>query len=170
MQLFSMGATALAAVWLFRTAPVWVQIEQAKHTLAEIMPYSQQAQDMAPVLVRAAVKVGVPWQIVCAVAWQESSFNPRAVSDKGAVGLMQLTTAAVRDVETERHVYLHSGKAALEPATNAYFGAAELAILVERWGSWRSAFGHYFWGSVIESTWYEDQVADKVIRLGGSLE
>ena len=36
--------------------------------------------------------------IVYAIARQESSFNPRAISSAGAVGLMQVTPAAARSV------------------------------------------------------------------------
>ena len=39
---------------------------------------------------RYAAKYALPWRLIKAQAWQESNFNPKAVSSCGAKGLMQL--------------------------------------------------------------------------------
>lgn len=74
-----------------------------------------------------------PW-VVAAVVRQESAFNPRARSGKGAVGLAQLlpTTAGL------------SAKALEEPAANLRAGARYLAQLRGRFGgAWEPALAAY---------------------------
>jgi membrane-bound lytic murein transglycosylase F len=39
----------------------------------------------------AAAQVGIDWRLLAAVGYQESKWDPRAVSDEGATGLMMLT-------------------------------------------------------------------------------
>jgi membrane-bound lytic murein transglycosylase F len=39
----------------------------------------------------AATQVGIDWRLLAAVGYQESKWDPRAVSDEGAAGLMMLT-------------------------------------------------------------------------------
>jgi len=41
-------------------------------------------------VLRISNKYGMEWQFVTAIMEAESNFNPRAISEKGAVGLMQL--------------------------------------------------------------------------------
>jgi soluble lytic murein transglycosylase-like protein len=63
--------------------------------------------------------------LVAAVARAESAFDPRAVSDKGAQGLMQLMPA------TARRFGVVGGKV-FEPASNLDAGARYLSWLAER--------------------------------------
>ena len=45
-----------------------------------------------------AIQCGWDWRLVAAQAYQESAFDPQAVSHMGAMGLMQLMPATARDV------------------------------------------------------------------------
>ncbi len=47
-------------------------------------------ENLRPLIEQAAAKYGLPPQLVEAVARRESAFNPRAVSPRGAQGLMQI--------------------------------------------------------------------------------
>ena len=71
----------------------------------------------------AAEKYGVPSPLVKAVMAAESNFNPAAISDKGARGLMQLMPDTARDM----YVYdIH------DPAQNIEGGARYLRVLHDR--------------------------------------
>jgi soluble lytic murein transglycosylase-like protein len=73
-----------------------------------------------------ARKHGVDWRLVAAVIQAESGFNPRAVSDKGAIGLMQVmpTTAALYNV---RATDLYN------PKKNVEAGVQHLRMLSDRY-------------------------------------
>jgi hypothetical protein len=74
----------------------------------------------------AAVRHGVPESLVAAVISVESEFNPRAVSHRGALGLMQLmpTTAALLGVRN-----------AFDPRENVDGGARHLRDLLDRFAN-----------------------------------
>ena len=79
-------------------------------------PYVQEIRD-------AAERYGVPIKLVSAVIRAESGFNPRAVSSKGARGLMQLmpTTAATLGVRNS-----------FDPRENIDGGVRHLRGLIDR--------------------------------------
>ena len=79
-------------------------------------PYVQEIRD-------AAERYGVPIRLVSAVIRAESGFNPRAVSPKGAQGLMQLmpTTAATLGVRNS-----------FDPRQNIDGGVRHLRGLIDR--------------------------------------
>jgi soluble lytic murein transglycosylase-like protein len=82
-------------------------------------PYVQEIRD-------AAERYGVPVKLVSAVIRAESGFNPRAVSRKGAQGLMQLmpTTAATLGVRNS-----------FDPRQNIDGGVRHLRALIDRFPS-----------------------------------
>jgi hypothetical protein len=74
----------------------------------------------------AAARYGVPESLVAAVISVESDFNPRAVSSRGALGLMQLmpSTAALLGVRN-----------AFDPGENVDAGARHLRDLLDRFAN-----------------------------------
>jgi hypothetical protein len=82
-------------------------------------PYVQEIRD-------AAERYGVPIRLVSAVIRAESGFNPRAVSRKGAQGLMQLmpTTAATLGVRNS-----------FDPRDNINGGVRHLRGLIDRFAN-----------------------------------
>jgi len=78
------------------------------------------------VIRRAAERYGVPEKVISAVIRVESGFNPRAVSRKGAQGLMQLmpSTAALLGVRN-----------AFDPAENIDGGVRHLSGLLSRFSN-----------------------------------
>jgi soluble lytic murein transglycosylase-like protein len=71
-------------------------------------------------------KYGMDWKLVAAVMATESNYNPRAISPKGAIGLMQLMprTAAL---------YRVSSKELFNPEKNIEAGVLHLKMLHERY-------------------------------------
>jgi soluble lytic murein transglycosylase-like protein len=70
-----------------------------------------------------AKKHEVDWRLVAAVMRAESNFNPRAVSPKGAQGLMQLMPATAR---------LYSVTDPYDPVQNIDAGVRHLKMLLQR--------------------------------------
>jgi soluble lytic murein transglycosylase-like protein len=68
----------------------------------------------------AAARYEVSTDLLEALAWQESRFNPQARSPKGAMGLMQLMPATARAL----------GVNANDPTQNIYGGAAYLRYML----------------------------------------
>jgi soluble lytic murein transglycosylase len=88
-----------------------------------------------PLISRAADIYGVPAAMVKAVIHAESSFNPRAVSRKGAMGLMQLMPDTARDLGVREP---------FREEENVLGGTRYLRTLRDRYsGSWTHALAAY---------------------------
>jgi len=97
-----------------------IPVAVSKATEASLPPTGEPKLDA--LISSAAAKYGLDPRLIVAVMRQESSFNPRAVSPKGARGLMQLMPATarrfgVRDI--------------LDPAQNIDGGAQYLRFLLD---------------------------------------
>ncbi len=90
------------------------------------LPFAEQMRE-------AAAAAGVPWQLVAAVAREESRFDPRALSAVGARGLMQLMPATAAAVA--RRTGADPARVdPFDPATALGLGAAELGRLLAVFG------------------------------------
>lgn len=79
----------------------------------------------APVVTAAAQQFGISPALVDAVMWQESRYNPKAVSSAGAIGLMQLMPGTAQ----------HLGVDPRDPWQNVFGGAAYLRRQLDRFGN-----------------------------------
>ena len=95
----------------------------------------------------AAARHQISAQLVEAVAWQESRFNPTAASPKGARGVMQLMPATARDL----------GVDASDVSANIDGGAAYLAALL-----------HRFDGDILKTLAAYNAGPEAVQRFGGT--
>ncbi len=101
-------------------------------TMAKLTPAVSSA------LTSAASSAGLAADLVFAVAWVESRYNPDVVSPVGAMGLMQIMPA----LATKYNV-----ADPFDPSENARAGAAYLARLIKRYeGDVRKALAAYNWG------------------------
>lgn len=78
-----------------------------------------------------------PPNVVKAIMQIESSGNPKAVSEKGAAGLMQLMPGTARDLGVEDR---------FDPQQNIEGGSRYIAQQIERFGSLELALAAYNWG------------------------
>ncbi|MDF3623918.1 lytic transglycosylase domain-containing protein [Brytella acorum] len=79
---------------------------------------------------------GLPPGLALAVARQESSFDPRAVSGARAIGLMQFQTGTAHDVARRAGLSIDTSAAALtDPQINMTLGRAYLKQLLERYNN-----------------------------------
>lgn len=81
----------------------------------------------------AARRHGVPEDLFLRLIQQESGWNPRAVSPKGARGLAQLMPATARLLGVDIN----------DPEQNLEGGARYLRMMYDRFGNWRLALAAY---------------------------
>lgn len=89
---------------------------------------------LAPLLREAAAAHGVDEELLKAVIAVESGFNPRAVSPRGAIGLMQITPVTGDRYATPSERRTAAATRLLDPKTNVHTGARMLADLNRRYG------------------------------------
>jgi soluble lytic murein transglycosylase-like protein len=82
----------------------------------------------------ASRRHGVPAALVKAVIHAESAFNPRAVSPKGAMGLMQLMPATAQEMGVAKP---------FRASQNVHGGTRYLRSLHDRYGSWTHTLAAY---------------------------
>lgn len=81
----------------------------------------------------AARRHGIPEDLFLRLVQQESGWNPRARSHKGALGLAQLMPFTARKLGVDPH----------DPAQNLEGGARYLAAQYRAFGSWKLALAAY---------------------------
>lgn len=87
------------------------------------------------IIISASKRFGVPAALIRSVIHVESAFNPKAVSPKGALGLMQLMPEVAR---------MRGVKKPFDPAENVQGGTRHLAYLLDRFrGNRRLALAAY---------------------------
>ncbi len=85
-------------------------------------------------LARAAARQhGIPEDLFLRLVMQESRFNPKAKSHKGAIGLAQLMPGTAAELGVDPH----------DPVQNLEGGARYLKIQFKKFGSWRLALAAY---------------------------
>lgn len=87
-------------------------------------------EEAKPHLEAAALSAAVDPALVIAVAAAESAFNVKAVSSKGALGLMQVMPATAERYGVARPSVVGVEHAAMEPTVNAQIGSRYLADLL----------------------------------------
>jgi soluble lytic murein transglycosylase len=90
-----------------------------------------------PQIDQMAKKYQIDPNLIAIIMTMESGGNPKAKSEAGAVGLMQITPITGKDIA---NMYLKEPRAKYnleDPATNVEFGTAYLALLRKTFGDWR---------------------------------
>jgi len=118
--------TALLAPYLTMT-PQEMSALLARH---EVTRLPQNFATIARVVDEESRRNGIPPELLLAVIWAESAFRGDAVSERGAVGLMQLMPGTAQELAVELEMNW-TGEALLQdPKTNITLGAFYLRKLL----------------------------------------
>lgn len=98
-----------------------------------IPAYRGKRSDFIPHARAAARKYGVPEDLFLRLVQQESGWNPRARSHKGATGLAQLMPGTASKLGVNPH----------DPVQNLQGGARYLRMMYNQFGNWRLALAAY---------------------------
>ena len=98
-----------------------------------IPAYRGRSSDFIPHARAAARKYGVPEDLFLRLVQQESGWNPRARSHKGATGLAQLMPGTAAKLGVNPH----------DPVQNLQGGARYLRMMYNQFGNWKLALAAY---------------------------
>lgn len=98
-----------------------------------IPAYRGKRSEYTPHAVAAARRHGIPESLFLRLVQQESGWNPRARSSKGATGLAQLMPGTAARLGVNPH----------DPVQNLNGGARYLRMMYNRFGNWRLALAAY---------------------------
>ncbi len=107
---------------------------------------NQECIIIADAVAEAAKTYGVPEELILGVISQESRFDRRAVSSKGALGLMQLMPATAASLARELDLPRPDTQALLEPRLNVRLGTYYLKTLLAQSKSLPDALTSYYLG------------------------
>ena len=100
-------------------------------------------QDMSESITNSSVKFDVPPEMILAIIRIESTFDTAAVSNKGAIGLMQLMPATARQVAEELRIDWPGVEILEHPATNIEMGTYYFTKLLARFENMAVALAAY---------------------------
>ena len=109
---------------------------------------------------------GVPEYIVYSTIKVESNFNSGALSNKGAVGLMQITPDTFKWIQMLLHEDLADGML-YDPETNIKYGTYLLSYLYDVFGDWETVHAAYNAGMSRVKEWLSD---DRYVTEDGKLQ
>jgi len=119
-------------------------------------------QNLAEMTARNAVETGAPAQLIAAATASESTCNPFAISNHGALGLMQVTPRSFGKEFDFTRINL------LNPEENMHVGSTILARLIKQYGV-REALIHYYGTGPDAIGLGGAGYAAKVLQLAGKL-
>jgi soluble lytic murein transglycosylase-like protein len=137
------------------------------------------AESVLPIVERYSRRFRLDPLVVLAVIQVESRFDPTAVSDQGAIGLMQLQGVTARDLAEDLGVNWTGDDLLFDPDLNVMLGCAYLRRLLDRFGDQDAALAAYCSGpTFVEARRdandriplaYSDRVWDVLTALQGKV-
>lgn len=125
--------------------------KREREILPLVLAYSK-TYELSPALVLAVIKT-------------ESGFRPNAVSEAGAVGLMQLMPETFLYLSTEKLKETHREDALFDPEVNLRFGCYYLSYLFERFDDLTTVIAAYNAGEGRVAAWLADPLLSKNGKL-----
>ncbi len=136
----SMGRTDLAVTSAKHSARAGVIVAERNYPLIGLPP-----------------NAGPEPALLLALSRQESGFNAKAVSNRGARGLMQLRPSTARLVARKLNIRYVKARLTQDPVYNATLGSAFLADLIDRYrGSYVLALAAYNAGTARVERWLRE--------------
>lgn len=136
-----------------------------RRTIPTLAP--SEKHDIANAIYQASVKYSnLDIDLICATITQESgkTWNPRVVSSKGAMGLMQLMPATARQVaKYERIEWTTAEEVLFNPVYNIRIGCRYLSALMELFNDTEAALAAYNGGKHRASLWMRQGKADGIL-------
>lgn len=129
-------------------------------------------EEMASKVEQVSRKYGISAEMIYAVIRAESSFNPMALSDKGAMGLMQVLPSTAREVAARINIRWTDDRILWDPMTNLEVGTYYLHTLMDRFDSVEVALAAYNQGPNRIATLQADQAdlpMDYTVRVLSNL-
>jgi soluble lytic murein transglycosylase len=144
VKVLTLGALALVAaafgLYVYETEPRWY--ERVRYPLR----YEQ-------IVVGHAENYGLEPQLVAAVIYQESKFDPNAESAQGAVGLMQLLPSTGQGIAERTGGDSWTPADLRIPELNVRYGCWYLRHLLQKYGSEELALAAYNAGQANVDRW-----------------
>lgn len=133
---------AFAAGWaiVHATMPAWYARHWYRLDHEQIIRTHAAAQKLAP-------------DLVAAVIWRESNFDPDARSSEGAVGLMQVLPDTAEWIATQPNPPAYPASRLAEPEVNVAFGTWYLHYLLDKYGVEVVAIAAYNGGETNAAAW-----------------
>lgn len=119
------------------------------------------AADIRGAAARIAEEFGIPKSIFASMIKTESAWNPRAVSNKGAMGLTQLMPGTAKDVGVTDP---------FDPMQSLRGGAKYLREQFDKFGDWRKALAAYNYGPNRDFSPAYATYADPILRAAAAAE
>ncbi len=132
-----------------QTQPAPAETAPAPPAAAASVPNVSLSGELTAYTLNLCQQYGVDSSVIFSVMYQESRFNPNAVSHSGAIGLMQVIQRYSQDRMNRLGV-----SDLFDPASNILVGIDILADYYYRNGNWTAALTEYRYGSPYASTDY----------------
>ncbi len=126
--------------------PTAVEYVEARFHSFHASLSASELRQVAEAVVEESLANDLPWDLVLAVIHTESGFHNFAISNVGALGLMQIMPATGEGLAREEQVSWHGPDTLFQPLVNVKLGTRYLAWLHGRYGNWGQALAAYNWG------------------------
>ena len=103
----------------------------------------ESVNDMAVSIARASERYSLSPDTILAVIRTESAFDPNALSDKGAVGLMQILPSTAQEIAQELRMEWRGDDLLRDPSANIEMGAYYLTKLIGQFNNLAVALTAY---------------------------
>ena len=152
MQAFRRALAILLIIVLSLTVGIgadliWTKIDETTHP-----------RDYADLVTKYAVEYNIPEYVIYAVIKTESDFEANALSEAGAMGLMQMMPATFEWLTGDEHLDEHLDVSSLNtPDVSIRYGSYYLLYLFRRFDhNWNTVFAAYNGGEGNVAEWLEN--------------